>query len=211
MLIGKTKVGNLTLGYLGVTNTITNFDTDTTTQAKVIRRHYEEALDDFLAMHMWECYTAREKLTVLESGHDIDSEYYYIYGMPSDAAVIRQLAPHGNFRRGYEYQDNTIDFKEYLDGGTFKLHTDLHNAHALYTRKPDIDDLMPTYFAKGFASYLAKEVAPSLITGKYAQVKQTFDKENDDRIGNAMAIDISRSPRRKDPPSPFERARNTHG
>lgn len=205
-MLSKTQIANLALGFLGSTQTVLDLDTDTTQQAKVIRRHYKIALDEFLEKHPWNFATGYAQLVV--TSEDNDSGYKYEYAKPSDALVIRQVAPEDRFVRTYIDQDNTIDFREFLIGGSLRIHTDLKQAWCEYTKELSEDDLVPKYFGKGLAAHLAMEIAPSLITGKYAQIKQLLMKENDDRVGESMAIDLTRSPRRKDPASPFERARN---
>lgn len=205
-MLYKTDIANLALGYLGSTQSVVDLDTENTGQAKIIRRHYRTAFHGFLESHPWNLATGYGQLQLIESSPS--SGYAYAYGTPSDALVIRQLGLKGEYRRMYEYEDSTIDFKEYLIGGQIQIHTDLRDAYCQYTKQLNEDDGVPNYFGKGLAAHLAMEIAPSLITGKYAQIKQLLKKENDDRIGNSMAIDISRSPRPKDPPSPFERERN---
>lgn len=205
-MLSKTQIANLALGFLGSTQSIVDLDTETTAHAKVVRRHYSITLKEFLEKHPWQFASGYGQLTLIESRPS--SGYGYAYGTPSDALVIRQVAPKDMYARDYIYEDNTVDFREFLIGGGIQIHTDLKDAWCEYTKNISEDDLVPTYFGKGFAAHLAMEIAPSLITGKYAQLKQMLMKENDDRVGEAMAIDLTRSPRRKDPPSPFERARN---
>jgi len=205
-MLYKTDIANLALGFLGSTQSVIDLDTETTAQAKVIRRHYKIALQEFLEKHPWNFATGYGKLLLIESSPS--SGYAYAYGTPSDALVVRQIAPKDSYRRMYIYEDNTIDFKEYLISGQIQIHTDLRDAYCQFTKDISENDAVPNYFGKGLAAHLAMEIAPSLITGKYAQIKQLLMKENNDRVGEAMAIDISRSPRPKDPPSPFERERN---
>ena len=205
-MLYKTEIANLALGFLGSTQSIVDLDTENTGQAKVIRRHYKTTLHEFLEKHPWNFATGYGQLLLIESSPS--SGYGYSYGTPADALVVRQVAPKDSYARTYMYEDNTIDFKEYLIGGQIQIHTDLRDAYCQYTKEISEDDGVPRYFGKGLAALLAMEIAPSLITGKYSQIKQLLMKENDDRIGESMAIDISRSPRPKDPPSPFERARN---
>ena len=207
-LLYKNDVANLTYEYLGTNYEIIDVDNEQTNQAIIFRRNYRSHLKGWLEKHEWNFATDWKALARENSSTDI-SGYEYVYGYPADACAIRQLATEECFKRGHTYDEYNVPYSEVMRSQSLKILTDLDDAWAEYTVMLNEDDGMPSHFAKGLAAYIAMEIAPAVITENFTKVMRGLDLERqlNKRMGEAMAIDLSRVPPRKDPESPFVQAR----
>lgn len=207
LLIDKTAIANLAVGYLGSSLSITDLDTDNSSQAKIVRRHFDLALKTMLERHAWRFATSYAALALIST--DPMSGYGYVYSIPADALTIRQIAQKDSFIRTEIYEDEKHDFEEILTGTGITIHTNIEEAYVEYTRSLDPNSGFPQYFGRGLAALLSQEIAPSLITNNFAKVKRALNEDSERRINEAIATDLGRQPRRKDPVSPFISARNS--
>lgn len=205
-MLSQTDVANLTLGYLGSSKRITDLSVDNTTEAKVIRRNLLTSLKTFLEMHPWGFATSYAALALISVKPS--SGYGFVYGFPADALTIREVNIEGGFTREEQYEESKIQFEEILTGTGMTIHADIELAHAKYTRNLDPLGGFPEYFGRGFAAHMSLEVGPSLVTNNFGKVKNTLNEEAQNRIANAISIDLGRKPRPRDPQSPFHSARN---
>lgn len=201
-MLTKTEVANLALGYLGVSLTISDIDTDNSNQAKIVRRNLGTSLKESLEKHPWTFATKYQALTLFENAPS--SGYAYSYSVPADCLIVREIAAEKAFINDYElYEQYKIRWQEVYSSSGVKIHTDLGNAFAKYTVNINSDFGFPTHFGRYWAAQLAEDIASSLITNNYAKVKSMLMSELSQRKSSAIADDMGRQPRPLDPPSPF--------
>lgn len=205
-MLNKTEIAVLTLGRLGVSHSITDLDTDTSNQAKILRRHFRMALDTLLERHPWRCATLTLALTL--QSEDPDRALRYHYDLPADCAVLREIAEDGIFYQVEVYDNQRVYWEEVYTGtATQRIATNCYQAHGKYTVRIDEDAYFPTHMARGLSAQLAKDVAPALITGNYSKLKKDLIDDADRDISLAIADDMGRQPPKGDAPSPFHSAR----
>lgn len=202
----KTDIANLALGYCAVSLTVSDIDTDNSTQAKIIRRNFQTSLETYLEVHPWGFATQYQAMALIEENPS--SGYDYSYARPADALTIRQVAKEDCFVNDFEqYEQHKIPFKEMYSGSGVRIHTDLKDAHCEYTTKIQDTYDFPSHFARGLAAQIAMDIAPQLITNNYAKIKQTLLSDLDRIMTKGISDDLGKQPRKKDPISPFQAAR----
>jgi len=204
-MLTKTDVVNLALGKLGQTVSVINADTETTTYAKIARRHFTMSVTALLLKHPWSIYTKTAELSLVSLDPSI--KWQYAYSMPTDAAQIRRIATDSYFSIEEEYADQRIPYEAVYTTSGYDIHTVIPNAWAEYTVRPPENGPYMDHFARALAAMLAMDMAPSIITNNYIKMKDVFLKEARNEISEQIALDISLRP---EPPvsySPFLRAR----
>ena len=202
----KSDIANMALGRLGVSSTITDIESDFSTEAKIIKRHFRTSLDYLLEQHFWNF--ARGTAVLIKQFDNPDSTHLYSYYMPGDALLIRQLAFQGNFINGIElYPDQKIPFDEVYVGTTRLIYTNLSEAEAEYTKQVAENSVFPSHFGRALAALLSKDIAPSLITSNYPKVRETLNADAENDIAHGIADDLTRTPQQVNAESSFVRAR----
>lgn len=187
----KTDVANLALGRLGVSNTISDLDSDNSVAAKIIRRHYPFALEELLEKHHWKF--ARRTAELVKKADDPEYIWDYSYYQPADCQVIRQVAYKGQFLNNVEeYIDSPNQFIEVYDSSVKLIYTNVREAHAEYTRRIADNDIMPRHFGDGLAALISLRVAPSLITNNYPKIRDSLNAEAYNDMHAAIADDLNR-------------------
>lgn len=205
-MIYKNDIANLALGYLGVTAQENDIDNSRTKAAEILRLNFPLALRRTLEAHDWGFATGFKTLSLISEMPD--SGYAYRYSQPSDCLTIRQLAVKGNLVKNFElYEDQKHDFIEVQSGSGFEIHTDIADAEVEYTKLLSEDSVFPTYFGEAVAAKLAMMIAPALVTNNFAKIQVVLERNISRTLSESMAIDLGRKPRKKDPESPFVRAR----
>jgi hypothetical protein len=205
-MYSKTDVANIALGYMATSQALVDLDVDNSLSAKILRRFSRISLNTFLESHQWKLATEYAGLTLISEDHE--SGWKYEYGVPSDYLVGRQIAQEKSFERYYEIHDqDQMLFDEVSTNSGIRIYCDLPDAWIAYTRELPLDMQFPPYFAKGWAAEWAEQSASQIITSNYAKVKTLFLQEMKVHKETAVQSDISRSPRKKDPDSPFIAAR----
>ena len=88
MTISKVAICNMALGELGAKE-ISSL-TDGSTAAALCSRHYDQTVDEVLAMADWKCAMARKQLAA--SSETPDFEYDYQYPLPTNPYCLRVRA-----------------------------------------------------------------------------------------------------------------------
>lgn len=206
MLYYKQDIAILALGHLGVSHNITDFDTDNSNQAKIVRRHFRMSLDTVLEMHEWGFATQFGALPLVEEGPV--AAYRFAYSLPTDCLVLRMIAMEGNFPTVKLYETEKQKFREVFNGvGERIIYTNIPLAHGEFTTQLSEDFAFPTHFARGVSHQLALDIAPSLITNNFPKVKQALMTTASNEVSKAIAADLGRQTLQEDSPSPFFAAR----
>lgn len=205
-MLTKLDIANLALGKLGSTHQIVNVDTETTNIAKIIRRHYDIALESMLEEHPWGVFTKTGALNLVET--DPSPKWKYAYALLDDIAVVRRLGAENYFPHLQEYLDELIPFEPIYSAYGYRIHTNLPDAWAEYTMRPSSEAALPTHFGRALATQLALDIAPTIITNNYVKMKDVLLRDAKIEISKQIAIDISLRPEPVNSDSPFIRARD---
>lgn len=205
-MLSRLEIANLALGKLGVSLTITDFANDISNQAKIVRRHYKVALDELLEKHEWNFATKYAALTLVSE--NADAPYRYLYSVPADLLILREIAAEDQFTDLERYEDYKIRWEEeYEATGALRVRSNQPDAWAKYTVAVGETFNFPSHFGRALAAHLALEIAPSLITNNFPKVKATLATEVENEVSKGIAYDLGRRPRRQESLSPFVLAR----
>jgi len=203
----RLDIANLALGKLGTSLNIVDYACDTSNQAKIIRRHFKMALDLLLEKHPWSFATKYAALSLVSE--DANSFYRYLYSVPNDLLIIRDIADKERFTAVERYEDYKIRWEqEYQSSGALRVRTNLPNAWAHYTVAIPESFNFPSHFGRALAAQLALEIAPSLITNNFPKIKATLASEVMSEVNEGIANDLGRQPQRLESLSPFVLARH---
>jgi hypothetical protein len=89
-VVSKTSIANMALGHIGVSQTITNIDTERSQQALQCRIYYDQAVQFCLESFPWPFATAYRMLALVAEEPVADWTYAYRY--PSDCCYVRRVA-----------------------------------------------------------------------------------------------------------------------
>ena len=192
-MLYKTDIANMALGRLGVSSTITDLETEYSTEANIIKRHFRTSLNDILEQHYWN-FARRSAQLILQFSNP-EPGYAYSYHMPADSLIPRQIAQDEKYIKNFElYPDQKIPFQEIIIGTTRLIYTNLANAWMEYTALVEENSVFPSHFGKGFAAQLSIDIAPSLITNNYPKIKNALNSEAENAISKSIADDLVRQP-----------------
>jgi len=205
-MLSRLDIANLALGKLGVSLTISDFNNDISNQAKIVRRHYKVALDELLEKHEWNFATKYAALTLVSE--DAESPYRYLYSVPSDLLILREIAAKDQFTDLERYEDYKVRWEEqYEASGAIRVRTNQPDAWGKYTVAIVETFNFPSHFGRALAAQLALEIAPSLITNNFPKVKATLASDVENEVSKGIAYDLGRRPRKLESLSPFVLAR----
>jgi hypothetical protein len=204
-VLNKNEVANLALGRLGVSLSIVDLDTENSTQAKIIRRHYKISLETLLERHGWNFATKYAPL--LLQANDPNLGFSYQYALPADCLILREIAADGIFPEVNLYEEQKEQWQEVYTGASPSIYSNTKNAHAKYTVKIPETMAMPNHFGRALAAQLSIDIAPSLITNNFGKVRDTLNSAAINDIHLGIAQDLGRQPLQLDSLSPFHRAR----
>lgn len=200
-------ISNLALGMLGSTLTISNVSSDTSAQAKVIRRYFRTSLETLLERYEWGFATKIAALTLIEECPN-EGVYGYSYRAPSDSLVIRRLGAEVALQAVEDYEDERIKFEEFHDdAGGVLIYTNIAEAFIRYTKNVDSGIAFPNHFGRGLAAQLALDIAPSIITNNFAKIRNVLLVDAERKINDSIAADLNRKPRPEASESRFVRVR----
>jgi len=203
----KTDIANMALGRLGISSTITDLESDISTEAQILKRHFRLSLDYLLEQHQWNF--ARKTIALSKQFDNPEPSWAFSYNMPADCLVIRQIAYNGNFIQSVEmHPGDKIPFTEVVVGGVPLIYTNLSNAHAEYTRRIEENGAFPNHFGRALSAQLSMDIAPSLITSNYVKIKASLNEDAFNDVAAGIADDLARQPQFTEADSPFIKARH---
>lgn len=202
----KNDIANMALGHLGVSSVISDFQTDNSTEGKILRRYFRRSLDDLLEQHDWTFAKRTAKLFLQSEDPEYGYKYSYIY--PVNAIVVREVAPNGMFLPDIElYEDQILHFEERVFGNMRLIYTNVSDAYAKYTEKIEENSTFPSSFGRALAAQLALDMGPQLITSNWPKVANAINSLAFNTISKGIADDIAKSPQKKFAESPLVRVR----
>lgn len=190
--MNRNEIAGLTLSNLGQNIPISDFKLDNSLAAKIINQWWRLSLLDFLSKHPWNFATSYSALPMGLS--EPSAGYSQSYAKPSDALVIRRLAPHGRFPKKETQEELHRRWREVNVGTGTEIWCDVQDAHAEYTVAVGDDYDFPFHFAKGFSYHLALMIGPKLITQNWPKIVGTIMPMYKAEIDSSIATDLALQP-----------------
>ncbi|QDP57311.1 MAG: hypothetical protein Unbinned1322contig1000_55 [Prokaryotic dsDNA virus sp.] len=199
-------ISNLALGMLGSTLTISNVSSDTSAQAKVIRRHFQSSLETLLEKYEWGFATKIAALSLVEEAPN-DGVYAFSYRAPSDSLVVRRIGAESALQSVEDYEDERNEYEEFYDSSGVLIYSNIGDAFIRYTKNVSSSIAFPNHFGRALAAQLALDIAPSIITNNFAKIRNVLLIDAERKINDGIAADLNRKPRPKTSESRFVRVR----
>lgn len=155
----ETAVANLALGHLGISEEISNIDTDRSAEGLACKRYFTTARD--MALRDFRCPFAVKFATLSLVEENPNSEWDYSYRYPSDCLFFKRIL---SGTRNDTNQTRT-PYKIASDGVGRLIYTDKADAECEYTRLVDSQMLWPDDFILAVSYLLASLIAPRLTRG----------------------------------------------
>lgn len=150
----ETQIGNLALTRAGITQYLTDLDTDTSNDAAALRAVFDLERDFVLRDYPWPW--ARKHATLELLSTNPNSDWLYSYRYPADCVLVRRLVT----ALGRQETDPP-PFSVGRDGSTRAIFTNEASAKAEYTLQVTAAEDFDSIFVSMFAWRLASELALS--------------------------------------------------
>lgn len=202
MALSENDIANKALRALGVSQTVSDFRTERTKEARAILAAYDDAVDQVLRGAPWPFAT--EFVTLALSATSVDSdEYAFTYAYPADCVRFRRIIS------GVVIPDSAQSEVRYrIVRGRYVL-TNQEDAVAEITYRETNVTAWDTDFAEAIGYFLAALIAPTLLkadTFKLAQnAMQMYSFLIDTAKANAFNEEIREDDQLR---SEFDRSRD---
>lgn len=156
----KTDVANMALFHIGVSNTISNIDTERTTEARVCKAFFDQSVDEMLRDF---CYPDTAKYATLQLiSSNPNNDWGYSYSYPNDCLMIIKIL--GQSRVG-DYTSR-VPYDLGYSSSSKLIYTDQASAVAKYiVRITDVSYLNPDLIS-ALSYKLALYIAPTIASGE---------------------------------------------
>jgi hypothetical protein len=155
----ETAIANLALGHLGISQEISNIDTDRSEEGLTVKRFFTTARD--MAFRDLRCpfLTQFASLSLVEENPN--SEWGFSYRYPSNCLFFRRIL--SGFRN--DTRETRVPYKIASDSVGRLIYTDKALAECEYTRSGASLMLWPDDFILATSYLLASLIAPRLTRG----------------------------------------------
>lgn len=167
MAESKTEVANLALGHLGISDTISDLQTERSKEALACKRFFDESLRLTLRDFDWPHARQRAVLALYQTAPNDDWDYAYTY--PSEAVALRKI---WSGARNDSRQSRVAHEIKYDSVQGKIIQTDMRDAVILYTRFHDQVELWPSDFAMALSYRLAYYITPQIAGIDSRRLKQ---------------------------------------
>ena len=99
MASSTTEIANLALGHLGIGKDIANLDTESSQEAKAMRRYYDICRRTVLQEFTWPFATKFVTLGLVEEDPTDAEEWAFSYRYPADCLFLRRLHGSDHYHR----------------------------------------------------------------------------------------------------------------
>lgn len=177
-LPASTRVCNIALGKIGISQTIASLGTDLTENAAQMRLHYATELEATLRSYPWAFATKYDSALTFVAGTEavpVNDDWLYAYRPPLDCVFVRRIVTLA--KRGFEPAPELFRIGQDATGDV--IFTNRLDPTIEYTCRPDCSaGRGDALFRAAFAWRLAAAVAPALtrIKGKEEQCLMEFEK-----------------------------------
>lgn len=180
----ETAIANLSLGHLGISEEISNIDTERSVEALACKRYFTTARDT--AFRDLRCTFAVKFATLSLIEENPNSEWAYSYRYPSDCLFFKRIL--SGIRN--DTRETRVPYKIASDSTGKLIFTDKEIAECEYTRLVLSPMLWPDDFILAVSYLLAALIAPRLTRGDglklgdrayelYQIAKSTADSNSD--------------------------------
>lgn len=116
-VVASTRLVNLALSRIGVTQEVTNLGTEESREAATARLHYVTEIDAVLRAHPWKFATRYATLTLVggTAADPVNIDWQYSYRLPTDCVKVRRIIREG-FKRTYDPAPPPFDVTEDATG-----------------------------------------------------------------------------------------------
>lgn len=201
MSLTKTEICNMALYHLGISKEISNFDTESSEEAKTMRIFYQTALDLTLKAIPWPFAKKIAALGLVESSPN--DEWGYSYRYPSDCLLIHKIL--SGIRT--DSNDTRTRYTIANDDSGKLIYTDLENAVVEYTKNCDNTSLFDSDFVLALSYLLASFAVPKLTRGDQFKIKKDIMVMHKMALDKAKANHLNEDQPDIEPDSEFIRVR----
>jgi hypothetical protein len=200
-MASKTEIANICLAHLAVGKELSNLDTDTSSEAKTIRRFYELALNATIRDFPWPNTTKIAALALVESSPNDEWDYSYRY--PTDCLNIRRILSGAR----NDTRQSRVSYKLASDSSGTLVYADEESAEIEYTANSIDPQFYSPDMVIAFSFYLAYLTAPKLTGGDQFKLGQRALQSYQVEITRAVSRAFNEEQPDQEPDSQFIRDR----
>lgn len=150
---------NMALGHLGVSDQISDLETETSKEALACRLFYEACRDEVLRDFAWPFATIIEDLQLVEE--DPNDEWAFSYRYPAGCAQLRRIL--SGVRN--DSQTTKVPYRVARDSAGRLVFTDMEDAQIEYTQLVTEPAEFDSDFAAALSYLLAAKIGPRVAGG----------------------------------------------
>lgn len=174
MTTSKTSIGNMSLLHLKNSESMTDIDSDASTQSLILLAFWDVALGMVLEDFDWPFAKKIDDLALVETDPDDGVEWGYSYRWPSDCKKPRYIVD-GNGKPSAVFQ--RIEFEEGVDNTGKLIFTDEESATLAYTKTVTDVTLWSDRFSLMLSYRLAALTAKTLCGGDPTGLGQQAEQQ----------------------------------
>lgn len=200
-----TQICNMALSHIGLGKNISDYDTETSEEAKACRQFYETARDYCLRDFPWAFAQKRFDLSQVETltTNDPDSEWTYSYTYPTDCLMIHRI--HSGTRN--DTRQSRVSYEIINNSGSKLIYSDTDDARITYTAKVTNVQVFPADFTLALSYKLAELICPRITAGDPFQIKKNMIELYTTEVDRARANDKNEVQNDEEPDSELVNAR----
>ncbi len=158
-MASKTEICNLSLGHLGISDSLADVETERSTEARVCRKFYEISLKATLRDFAWPL--AKRTVTLALVEEDPTNSWAYSYRYPSNCVEIRKIGS----GIANDTRQSRVPYEVGQDDDGLLIYTNQSEAEIEFTKYEENPLLYPPDFILAASWRLAAYIAPSLTAG----------------------------------------------
>ena len=176
--LNPTLICNMALNRIGNNKTLTNVITDSSVEAQVCRRHYDQTRKALLRSHFWRFARARKTLSTSSTPA---FEWDYQFNLPTD--WIRMIGVYESESAVHSMSTNSYA----LEGR--KILTDSSSLYIRYIKNIGDVNLMDELFIEVFVLTLAKKLIKPLAQDDKNSIQKSIDDDLIPLMRKVRALD----------------------
>ena len=204
MASSTTEIANLALGHLGIGKDIANLDTESSQEAKAMRRYYDICRRTVLQEFTWPFATKFVTLGLVEEDPTDAEEWAFSYRYPADCLLLRRL-PSG---LRTDNRQSRVAYKISQDASGLLIFTDQEDAQAEYTVDVTNVSRFSDSFVLALTYLLAGKAGSSIMGGDRFKLADRALLLHDAQIRTAHAVARNEEQPDEEPDAEFIRVRD---
>lgn len=158
-MLSKAAICNMALSHLGVSDQITDVDTESSKEALACRLFYDQSRDEVLRAFPWPFATIIEDLALVEE--DPNDEWGYSYRYPATCLKVRRILSGAR----NDTQASKVPYRIARDDTGRVIFTDKEDAQVEYTQQVTAEEEFDVDFGNALSYLLASKIAPRVAGG----------------------------------------------